>query len=120
MVRYEHDAPGDMLHIDTKKLGRIVRPSHRVTGNRRESVDGAGWETLFVAIDDHARIAFTAMHPDEKRQEAVELLHNAVAYYAGLGVSVKRLLTDNGAAFRSREFAAACKNLGGGRQDFCV
>ena len=112
VVRYEHDAPGDMLHIDTKKLGRIVRPSHRVTGNRRDSVDGAGWETLFVAIDDHARIAFTAMHPDEKKHEAVEFLHNAVAYYARLGVSVKRLLTDNGSAFRSREFAAACKALG--------
>lgn len=112
VIRYEHDAPGDMLHIDTKKLGRIVRPSHRVTGNRRDSVGGAGWETLFVAIDDHARIAFTAMHPDEKKQEAVEFLHNAVAYYAGLGVSVKRLLTDNGSAFRSREFAAACKALG--------
>ena len=112
VVRYEQDAPGDMLHIDTKKLGRIVRPSHRVTGNRRDSVDGAGWETLFVAIDDHARIAFTAMHPDEKKQEAVEFLQNAVAYYAGLGVSVKRLLTDNGSAFRSREFAAACKALG--------
>ncbi len=112
VVRYEHDAPGDMLHIDTKKLGRIVRPSHRVTGNRRDSVDGAGWETLFVAIDDHARIAFTAMHPDEKTPQAVAFLRNAVAYYAGLGVSIKRLLTDNGAAFRSREFAAACKALG--------
>lgn len=54
VVHYEHEAPGDLLHIDTKKLGRIVRPSHRVTGNRRDSVDGAGWETLFVAIDDHA------------------------------------------------------------------
>jgi len=112
VVRYEHDAPGDMLHIDTKKLGRIVRPSHRVTGNRRDSVDGAGWETLFVAIDDHARIAFTAMHPDEKTPQAVAFLRNAVAYYAGHGVSIKRLLTDNGAAFRSREFAAACKALG--------
>ncbi|UXC18648.1 MULTISPECIES: IS481 family transposase [Comamonas] len=112
VVRYEHDAPGDMLHIDTKKLGRIVRPSHRVTGNRRDSVDGAGWETLFVAIDDHARIAFTAMHPDEKTPQAVAFLRNAVAYYAGLGVSIKRLLTDNGAAFRSREFAAACNALG--------
>jgi hypothetical protein len=50
VVRYEHDAPGDMLHIDTKKLGRIERPSHRVTGNRRDTIDGAGWEMLFVAI----------------------------------------------------------------------
>lgn len=112
LVRYEHEAPGDLLHIDTKKLGRIVRPSHRVTGNRRDSVDGAGWETLFVAIDDHARIAFTAMHPDEKKHQAVQFLQDAVAYYAGLGIAIKRLLTDNGSAFRSREFASACDALG--------
>lgn len=112
VVRYEHEAPGDLLHIDTKKLGRIVRPSHRVTGNRKDSVDGAGWETLFVAIDDHARLAFTAMHPDEKKEEAVRFLRNAVSYYARLGVTVKQLLTDNGSAFRSREFRAACEELG--------
>jgi transposase InsO family protein len=110
VVRYEHEAPGDLLHIDTKKLGRIVRPSHRVTGNRRDSVDGAGWETLFVAIDDHARLAFTAMHPDEK--QAVLFLRNAVAYYARLDITVQRLLTDNGPAFRSREFRATCIELG--------
>lgn len=112
IVRYEHEAPGDLLHIDTKKLGRIVRPSHRVTGNRRDSVEGAGWETLFVAIDDHARLAFTAMHIDEKTPQAVQFLRDAVAYYARLGVSVKRLLTDNGSAFRSRDFKAACDQLG--------
>ena len=112
VVRYEHEAPGDMLHIDTKKLGRIVRPSHRVTGNRRDSVEGAGWETLFVAIDDHARIAFTDIHPDEKIPNAVQFLRNAHAYYAGLRVPIKRLLTDNGSAFRSKDFALACKELG--------
>jgi transposase InsO family protein len=112
VVRYEHERPGDLLHIDTKKLGRIVRPSHRVTGNRRDSVDGAGWEMLFVAVDDHARIAFTAMHADEKTPQAVRFLHDAVAYYAGLGVTVRRVLTDNGAAFRSRDFASACAALG--------
>ena len=112
VVRYEHEAPGDMLHIDTKKLGRIVRPSHRVTGNRRDSVDGAGWEVLFVAIDDHARIAFTDMHADEKIPNAVQFLRNAHAYYASMGVQIKRLLTDNGSAFRSRDFALACKDLG--------
>ena len=112
VVRYEHEAPGDMLHIDTKKLGRIVRPSHRVTGNRRDRVDGAGWETLFVAIDDHARIAFTDIHPDEKIPNAVQFLRNAHAYYAGLRVPIKRLLTDNGSAFRSKDFAQACKELG--------
>lgn len=112
VVRYEHDAPGDMLHIDTKRLGRIERPSHRVTGNRRDSVDGAGWEMLFVAVDDHARIAFTDMHPDEKWPQAVQFLHNAVAYFASLGVKVHRVLTDNGSAFRSRQFAQACAELG--------
>lgn len=111
VVRFEHEAPGDLLHIDTKKLGRIVRPSHRVTGNRRDSVNGAGWEMLFVAVDDHARIAFTAMKPDEKTPQAVAFLQEAVAYYKTLGVSIKRLLTDNGAAFRSRDFAKACKDL---------
>lgn len=94
LQRYEHEAPGGLLHIDTKRLGRIVRPSHRVTGNRRDGVDGAGWETLFVAIDDHARIAFMAMHPDEKTPQAVQFLKDAVAYCARLGVSIKRPLTE--------------------------
>lgn len=84
MERYEHAAPGDLLHIDIKKLGRIVRPSHRVTGNRRDSVDGAGWEFLFVAVDDHARIAFTGMQPNERQESAVQFLRDAVAYYGRL------------------------------------
>ena len=112
VVRYEHEAPGDMLHIDTKRLGRIERPSHRVTGNRRDSVDGAGWEMLFVAVDDHARIAFTDMHPDEKWPQAVQFLRNAVAYFASLGVRIQRVLTDNGAPFRSKQFAHTCDELG--------
>ena len=109
--RYEHAAAGDLLHIDTKKLGRIDRPSHRVTGNRRDTVAGAGWEMLFVAIDDHARIGFTDMFPDETKTSAVQFLDNAVAYYKSLGVLVKRVLTDNGPAFRSRDFASACSRL---------
>jgi transposase InsO family protein len=110
--RYEHAAPGELLHIDTKKLGRIERPSHRVTHNRRDSVEGAGWEFLFVAVDDHARLAYTAMHPDERRQSAVQFLRDAVGYYGKLGVTIKRLLTDNGPAFRSRVFRQACSELG--------
>ena len=109
--RYEHAAPGDLLHIDTKKLGRIERPSHRVTGNRRDSVDGAGWEVLFVAVDDHARIAFTDLYPDEGQANACQFLSNAVAYYRSLGVTIKALLTDNGPAFRSRRFAQLCQAL---------
>ena len=108
---YEHAAPGDLLHIDTKKLGRIVRPSHRVTGQRWDSVEGAGWEMLFVAIDDHARIGFTDMYPDETKTSAVQFLCNAVAYYQSLGVTIKRLLTDNGAPFRARDFASTCAEL---------
>jgi transposase InsO family protein len=112
VMRYEHAAPGDLLHIDTKKLGRIERPSHRVTGNRKDSVDGAGWEMLFVAVDDHARIGFTDMYANEKWPQAVQFLRNAVAYYASLGVKVQRVLTDNGSAFRSKQFAAACAEHG--------
>jgi transposase InsO family protein len=110
--RYEHEAPGDMVHIDTKKLGRIVRPSHRVTGNHRDSVDGAGWEYLFVAVDDHSRIAFTDIYPDERKSSAEQFLRNCVAYYASLGVRVRRLLTDNGCAFRSDPWKHACLELG--------
>jgi transposase InsO family protein len=111
-VRYEHEHPGDLLHIDTKKLGRIERMSHRVTGNRRDRVVGAGWEFLFVAVDDHARIGFTDMYADEGKASAVQFLQNTVAYFRSLGVHPKRLLTDNGSAFRAKSFAAACRDLG--------
>ena len=112
VLRYEHEHPGDLVHIDTKKLGRIERPSHRVTGNRRDSVDGAGWEFLFVAIDDHARIGFTDLYLDERKASAVQFLRNTVAYFGSLGVRLRRVLTDNGSAFRSKTFAKACRRLG--------
>ena len=111
VVRYEHERPGDLLHLDTKKLGRIERMSHRVTGNRRDTVDGAGWEYLFVGVDDHSRIGFTDMYPDEFKASAVQFLQNAVAYFRSLGVRVRQVLTDNGPAFRSKAFAEACQAL---------
>jgi transposase InsO family protein len=111
-VRYEHEQPGDLLHIDTKKLARIVRQGHRVTGDPRDSVDGAGWEFLFVAVDDHARIGFTQMKPNERRDSAIAFLRASVRHFAALGVSIHRVLTDNGSAFRSKRFAAACHKLG--------
>ena len=111
-VRYEHERPGDLIHIDTKKLGRIERMSHRITGNRRDTVAGAGWEFLFVAIDDHARIGFTDLYPHERKDSAAQFLHNTVAYFRSLNIRVRRVLTDNGAAFHSRPFAQACKELG--------
>jgi transposase InsO family protein len=110
-VRYEHAHPGDLLHVDTKKLGRIVRMGHRVTGDPRDSVDGAGWEFLFVAVDDHARIGFTQMHPNERQEAAIAFLRASCTYFAGLGVTIRRVLTDNGAAFRAKRFAAACRKL---------
>ncbi|WP_395686399.1 IS481 family transposase [Caenimonas koreensis] len=112
VVRYEREAPGELLHMDTKKLGRIVRPSHRVTGNRRDSVDGAGWEFAHVAIDDHSRVGFVQMHADERKESAVQALKAAVAHYKALGVTVKRLLTDNGSAYRSKLFEKTCQALG--------
>jgi transposase InsO family protein len=112
LQRYEHAAPGELLHIDTKKLGRIERMGHRITGNRRDAVDGVGWEFLFVAIDDHARIGFTQMRADERTPSAVAFLHDAAVYYQSLGVRIKRLLTDNGSAFRSKVFQSACAALG--------
>jgi transposase InsO family protein len=112
VVRYERAAPGELLHIDTKKLGRIVRPSHRVTGDRRDSVDGAGWEFAHVAIDDYSRAGFVQIHADERKDSAVTFLQNAVAHYAALGVRIERLLTDNGSAYRSRLFAKTCQALG--------
>ena len=82
VVRYEHTAPGEMLHMDTKKLGRIVRPSHRVTGDRRDSVEGAGWEFAHVAIDDHSRAGFVQMHADERKDSATAFLKTTVARFA--------------------------------------
>ena len=112
ILRYEHAQPGDLLHLDTKKLGRIERLGHRITGNPRDSVAGAGWEYLFVAVDDHARLGFTQMKPTERWACAVAFLRASVKYFAQLGVTVRRVLTDNGPAFRSRPFAAACRKLG--------
>lgn len=110
--RYEHAAPGDLLHIDTKKLARIEAAGHRVTGNRQSRSRGAGWEVLFVAVDDHARIAFTDLYLDETKQSAAQFLLNVHAYFKSMGVRLKRLLTDNGPAFHSTVFAQTCERLG--------
>lgn len=110
--RYEHPRAGDLLHLDIKKLGRIARPSHRVTGDRRDRVAGVGWEYLHVAVDDHSRIAFSAVLAGEGAEAAVGFLGSALAYYTRLGVRFRAVLTDNGSAYRSRPFATACRQLG--------
>jgi transposase InsO family protein len=111
VVRYEHAHPGDLIHLDTKKLVRIERPGHRVHGDRRTRVTGAGWEVLFVAIDDHARIAFTQMYRDETKENAIDFLVKTHAWLTALGVQPKAILTDNGSAFRSKAFGAAVQAL---------
>jgi transposase len=112
VVRYEHACPGDLVHIDTKKLGRIEKMGHRITGNRRDTTDGAGWEYLFVAVDDHARLGYTEMKANERGVSACEFLRGCVRYFGKLGVTMRRVLTDNGSAFRSKRFAATCRKLG--------
>jgi transposase InsO family protein len=102
VVRYERGRPGELIHVDTKKLGRIVRPSHRVTGDRRDR--GAGWEHVHVAIDDASRLAYTEVLPSERQEDAVAFLGRALAWFARHGVAVERVMTDNGGAYRSRLF----------------
>jgi transposase InsO family protein len=112
--RYERKHPGELLHIDIKKLGRFDRPGHRVTGDRtgQSNSRGIGWEYVHVCIDDHSRIAFSRILPDEKKQSAITFLKAAVAYYKRLGVTVERVMTDNGSCYISGAFAKACKQLG--------
>lgn len=110
--RYEWARPGQLVHMDIKKLGRIVRPSHRVTGDRRDSVDGAGWEYAHVAIDDCSRFTYVEILPDEKRYTATAFWLRAVRAFRQHGVRVERVLTDNGGAYRSRPFRKACRWLG--------
>jgi transposase InsO family protein len=120
--RYERRRPGELVHIDVKKLGRILRPGHRVTGDRRShtkntyTADGrrigdAGWEFVHVAIDDHSRLAYAEVLTDEKGPTAVAFLRRAVQFFARHGITIERVMTDNGSAYRSRVHAQACHDL---------
>jgi transposase InsO family protein len=112
--RYERQRPGELIHIDIKKLGRFERVGHRITGDRTppNKSRGIGWEFIHVSIDDASRLAFSQILPDEKQESAVAFLKAAVAYYRSLGVSVARVMTDNGSCYRSKAFRKACRNLG--------
>jgi len=110
--RYEREAPGELLHIDIKKLGRFEDVGHRITGDYRKRTRHVGWEYVFVAVDDHSRIAFTDVLPDERSTSAVSFLRAALAYYAKLGVTIQRVITDNGPAFRSAVFGEVCLEHG--------
>jgi transposase InsO family protein len=111
--RYERDKPGEMIHIDIKKLGRFNRIGHRITGDRRGQSNsrGVGWEYVHVAVDDHSRIAFAKIMPSEKKRSATTFLKAAIAYYEGLGIKVERVMTDNGSCYKSFAFRKSCKRL---------
>ncbi len=112
VVRYERQTPGELLHIDTKRLGRIQGVGHRITGDRTLNRNrGIGWDAVHLAIDDHSRVSFAQVLPDEKAISCVLFLRQAVAYYASLGVRIERVMTDNGTGYKN-QFRAACEELG--------
>lgn len=116
--RYERETPGEIIHIDIKKLGRFNRVGHRITGdrtrqsNQRNDGTAPGWEYAHVAIDDHSRIARVDIFPDEKKESATAFLERTVAYFKSLGVTVDRVMTDNGGCYKAFAFQNACKRLG--------
>jgi len=112
VVRYEYASPGGLLHLDTKKLGRIVEgPGHRATGDRRDRKRGAGWEVLHVALDDATRLVYAELLGDEKGRTAGQFLVRALRWFRTQGVAVLRVLTDNGSLYRSKVFRRALRRL---------
>jgi transposase InsO family protein len=112
--RYEREKPGELIHIDIKKLGKFNRIGHRITNDRtgQSKTRGIGWEFVHVCIDDASRIAFSKLMKSERKECACAFLKAAVAYYRNLGVKIERVMTDNGSCYRSRAFAKLCKRLG--------
>jgi transposase InsO family protein len=108
---YVRPRPGELVHLDVKKLGRIGRPGHRVNGDRRTQMRGIGWEFVHVAVDDATRLAYVEVLADEKGQTAAGFLRRAVAFFARYGIQVERILTDNGSCYRAVVHALACRRL---------
>jgi transposase InsO family protein len=120
-IRYERARPGELVHIDVKKLGRIRGVGHRISGSRasqgKTRINGrrtgiAGWEYVHVAVDDHSRLAYVEVLADERATTAVAFLRRAISFFARYGIRVERILTDNGSAYRATIHALACKALG--------
>jgi transposase InsO family protein len=111
-IRYERERPGELIHIDTKKLGRIDGVGHRIHGDRTRRARNIGWEHLHVAVDDASRLAYTELLPDEKKQSACAFLTRALAFFAAHGVIVERVMSDNGSAYRSHLFKSLIASAG--------
>lgn len=109
--RYCREHPGELIHLDIKKLARIARVGHRVTGNPQDHTRGAGYEYVHVAIDDATRIAFARIMPDEGQHSAIAFLHAALAYFRSLGIKAKSIMSDNGSCYRSKLMARSCRSL---------
>jgi transposase InsO family protein len=115
VVRYQRQRPGELIHIDTKRLGKIAGIGHRITGRRSGMINrhrGIGWECLHVAVDDASRLAYTEILPDERKASAIAFLERALAWFARHGITVERIMTDNGSAYRSHGFRNACTGAG--------
>ncbi|HKB50469.1 MAG TPA: IS481 family transposase [Solirubrobacterales bacterium] len=116
--RYERKRAGELIHVDVKKLGRILRPGHRVTGNRRDRFTDArgygvaGWEFVHVCVDDATRLAYVEVLTDERGETAAGFLRRAVGWFASMGVAVEGVMSDNGSCYRSHVHARACRELG--------
>jgi transposase InsO family protein len=108
--RYEYAAPGDLLHLDTKKLGRFHRVGARITGTHQKRSPGAGFEVAHVCIDDHSRLAYAEVLPNERKETTTAFLARALDHFQALGVSVARIMTDNGSAYRSALIADLCRS----------
>jgi transposase InsO family protein len=112
VVRYEHPAPGDLLHLDIKGMTRFQQVSWRADGRRRGQHKHPGWEALHIAIDDHSRLAFTRILPDQRAATTIAFLRDALDFFARHGIRVRALLTDNGSSYRSHQFRSACWQIG--------
>jgi transposase InsO family protein len=110
--RYERDRPGELLHMDTKKLARIVKPGHRIHGDRSRIVKGAGWENAHVAVDDHSRVAYVQVMHNEGQHTCTQFLVHAVEFFRKRGVTIERVMTDRGSGYRSKLFNRTCRELG--------
>jgi transposase InsO family protein len=119
--RYERSRPGELVHVDVKKLGRILKPGHRITGNRRgqasthrggKPVRLAGWEFVHIAVDDYSRLAYAEVLSDERAETAVGFLRRALRFFSEHGIAVERVMSDNGSPYVSKHHAIACRELG--------
>ena len=113
VLRYERKRPGDLIHLDIKKLGRFLKPGHRVTGwQNRQRSRGLGYDYVHVAIDDHSRVAYVEVLDDEKGDTCARFLARATQWFSRKGVTVRRVMTDNGVGYISHKFRDAARALG--------